>query len=92
MHKLLHPQQLCLNHCLLWTFILLHDVKKKKKWLKKDLMSLKNPKNRRGQNFEWRIFWRMLLNLCAHLYIPDKMTSYLNAIYALRSSEIVLRI
>lgn len=30
MHKLLHPQQLCLNHCLLWTFILLHDVKKKK--------------------------------------------------------------
>lgn len=29
MHKLLHPQQLCLNHCLLWTFLLLHDVKKK---------------------------------------------------------------
>lgn len=31
MHKLLHPQQLCLNHCLLWTFILLHEKKVEKR-------------------------------------------------------------
>lgn len=30
MHKVLQPQQRCLNHCLLWTFILLHDENKQK--------------------------------------------------------------